>query len=320
MNTEQLTKAYEQMLLIRKAEDCIAADFRNRKIFSFLHLTTGQEAIAVGVASALKPHDRMWGNHRSHGHYLAKGGDLYRMFCEIYGKADGCCRGYGGSMHMLDRSVGFMGSTPILGSIVSIAAGSAFEQKQRTRDEISVVFCGDGASEEGVVYETINTAAVMELPLILVIENNLFSVNTPANVRRHRGFSRRSVVEGLGAGYWGVVDGNDVEDVNLAITSARVYATTSGPAVVEVMAFRAMAHSGPIMDESCRLLDTARVRADADPMVKLRNTLLAHGVDANVLALMEQKIAADVDLAHASALRANDPNPDGMSKGVYAGV
>src|SRR6266481_16077 len=101
--------AYRRMLTIRLAEEKIAQDFRENKIFSFYHSSAGQEAVAVGVAMSLQKGDRMYGNHRSHGHYIAMGGDLYRMFCEIYGKADGCCKGFGGSMHMLDRSVGFMG-------------------------------------------------------------------------------------------------------------------------------------------------------------------------------------------------------------------
>src|SRR4051812_33329236 len=109
------------MLLIRLAEEAIAEDFRTNKIFSFLHLCIGQEGVAVGVAMGLNPTDQFVGNHRSHGHYLAKGGALYRMFAEIYGKKDGCCRGHGGSVHLLGRSVGFLGSTPILGAAVPIA-------------------------------------------------------------------------------------------------------------------------------------------------------------------------------------------------------
>ena len=128
-STDILLRAFKKMLTIRHAENMIAEDFRKNKIFSFLHLYTGQEAVATGACMALRIDDRVFGNHRSHGHYLAKGGNLYRMFCEIYGKADGCCNGMGGSMHVLDRSVGFMGSTPILGSAVPIAAGSAFQQK-----------------------------------------------------------------------------------------------------------------------------------------------------------------------------------------------
>ena len=173
------TEAYKKMTLIRIAEQEIAALYLREKIMSFIHFYVGQEAVAVGVCSALKPEDKVLGNHRSHGHYLAKGGDLKRMICELLGKEYGSSHGKGGSMHMIDRSVNFVGSTPILGSAVPLAAGTAFEQKYRKTDGVTAVFFGDGAFEEGGVYETLNLAALFKLPLILVVENNLFAVNWP---------------------------------------------------------------------------------------------------------------------------------------------
>src|SRR5687767_6614082 len=129
MNSDLLLSAFRTMLRIRIAEDMIAKDYRENKIYSFFHSSAGQEAVATGVCMALTKEDRVFGNHRSHGHLIAKGGNLYEMFCEIYGKADGSCKGKGGSMHQLDRSVNFMGSTPLLGAAVPLAVGSAFEQK-----------------------------------------------------------------------------------------------------------------------------------------------------------------------------------------------
>lgn len=309
-----LVEGYRTMCRIRMVEETIAAHFREKKIFSFLHLTTGQEAIAAGVCAALRPQDRVWGNHRSHGHYLAKGGDLYRMLCEIYGKEDGCCRGNGGSMHMLDLSAGFMGSTPILGAIAPIAAGSAFQQKRAGKAEMTAVFIGDGASEEGTVYETINLAAVWELPLIIVIENNLFSVNTPSKVRRAPGFRFDAVVCGLGipAINYHDVDGNDFDAVYRAAYRAR---TINGPSVIRATAFREMAHSGPITDESVRVADKKDTRSACDPLTTAQVQLLRRGVIPADLAGFRTEIAAEI----AEAYRRMEacPMATPVQEGVY---
>ena len=249
MTQREILEAYQKMLLIRRAEEAISTDFIENKIFSFYHSSAGQEAVSVGVCMALSKEDRVFGNHRSHGHYLAKGGDLYAMMCEIYGKADGCCKGYGGSMHMLDRSVGFMGSTPILGSAVPIALGSAFEQKVSGKNSITVVFTGDGASEEGVVYESLNIAATKGLPLLVVIEDNLYAVNTPASARRSPWFSREAVYTGLGACFM-TADGNNIVDVLNAARSAKdTILMLRTQVVLHTTPFRHMAHSGPIAED-----------------------------------------------------------------------
>ena len=166
------------MTKIRTTEVFIRNAFWDEKIFSFLHLSIGQEASAVGVALALSDKDIMLGNHRSHGHYLAKGGDLSKMIYEVFGDARGCCKGFGGSMHMLDRSVGFTGSSPILGSITSIAVGQSFACKQKKMDNITVVFLGDGAAEEGAFMESVNLAANKLCKIIFVIEDNKYAVNS----------------------------------------------------------------------------------------------------------------------------------------------
>lgn len=305
--------AYERMLTIRFAEEKISKDFFDNKVFSFYHSSAGQEASAVGVCMALGKDDRVFGNHRSHGHYLAKGGDLYKMFCEIYGKADGCCKGKGGSMHMLDRSVGFMGSTPILGSAVPIATGSAFEQKATGKwGSVTVVFFGDGASEEGVVYESINLAAVMGLPIIYVIENNLFAVNTPESVRRAKTFNRHHVYAGLGAEYI-EANGNDVVSTYNAACEAVRSAALRTPVVLHLEAFRHMAHSGPIRDESVREKDTADVRGAEDPIYRLEQTM----PDDLVLSIRE-KVLFNIDCTWEQAKYGSDPDPDTAREGTHS--
>ena len=270
-----LLEAYQKMLTIRVAENLIAEDFRNNKIFSFYHSSVGQEGAAVGVCMALEREDRVYGNHRSHGHYIAKGGNLFRMFAEIYGSLEGCCKGYGGSMHMLDKSCGFMGSTPILGRIVPISAGSAFEQKISNSKNITVCFFGDGASEEGVVYETMNLAATWKIPVLFVVEDNLWAVNTPHKDRRSSLFSRKMLCDSLGVRYLDA-DGGNFEHVysqtKMLVNKLR---NGHGPALLHVCTYREMAHSGPINDESVRHIygDTIESRKADDPITNIENIL-----------------------------------------------
>ncbi len=168
---------------------------------SFLHLSIGQEACAAGVALALKKEDIFFGNHRSHGHYLAKGGDIKKMIFEIFGDERGCCRGIGGSMHMLDKKVNFLGSVPILGSAISISSGIALAEKIKKKSNLTVVFIGDGAAEEGSFYETINMAGLYKIPLLIVIEDNKYAVESDFVKRKVKGYNLNNITSGFNALY-----------------------------------------------------------------------------------------------------------------------
>lgn len=323
MALQTMLEGFRIMSRIRAAEEAIAEDFRQNKIFSFLHLSIGQEAIAAGACMALQPDDRVFGNHRSHGHYLAKGGNLDAMMAEVYGKAAGCCKGKGGSMHMLDRSVGFAGSTPILGSAVSIAAGSAFEQKHRPPSTIrkanpaTMVFIGDGASEEGVFYETVNLAALWALPLIIVVENNQYAVNTSLSARRHRQYYLKSICAGMGCNHL-TVDGNSFTDVYENIREIRETTERRGPTVIEATVFREMAHSGPIWDESVRTVDDKDARKARCPIAKIREVLVGLGVSGRDLDKIERGERHDAALALEKAKAADFPREEELATGVYA--
>lgn len=297
MTPEFAEEALRRMLRIRYAEEAIAQDFRENKIFSFYHSSVGQEAAAVGVCMALGVEDRVYGNHRSHGHYLAKGGDLYAMLCEIYGKADGCCKGYGGSMHMLDRQVGFMGTTPILGSIAPIAVGSAFEQKQADAGNVTVAFVGDGASEEGAFYESMNLAALFKLPIIFVIEDNLYAVNSPQESRRAKWFNRQRLTHSLGLRYYEAY-GESFTDVFDETSRARELGL---PAVITVKCFRHMAHSGPVMDETVRVIDPMDVRTEMDPIQVALKKEFKSILDDDTMARISSEALKEVELTMADA-------------------
>lgn len=315
-----LLEPYKSMLLIRIAEEEIAQYYLEHKVMSFVHFYVGQEAVAVGVCRALSKEDRVMGNHRSHGHYLAKGGDLKRMICELLGKEEGCCHGKGGSMHMTDMSVNFIGSTPILGSVVPLANGSAFEQKYSQKKTVTAVFFGDGAFEEGAVYETLNLAALFKLPLLLVVENNLYSVNSKIKDRRSDAHDAEKIVSGFGVKYVRA-DGNDFEDV---FEKAKMFVVGmregAGPAVLECHTYRHMAHSAPIFDDASgyREEDVLEKRLEKDSVKKVRKQLLQQGASEGGLAKVENDMRAYVRECIAYAVAARYPAKEKLYTDLYA--
>ena len=239
------------MLRIRTIEEMIAKDYLENKIFSFLHLSIGQESAAVGVSHALTNADLAFGNHRSHHHYLAKGGDLSKMIFEIYGDDRGCCKGFGGSMHMLDREVGFVGSTPILGSVAPIGCGIAFSLKHKLQENIAIIFIGDGAAEEGAFYESINLATVLKLPILFVLEDNKFSVNSPVKDRKSVKYSHSEIINGFGCDYESV-SGQDVINIyNKTLSIKNKMLKIKCPFVLHIDVTRGVyGHSGPLKENN----------------------------------------------------------------------
>lgn len=318
MNAEDKLKAYRRMYLLRKMEEELVEYYRLNKVMSFVHFYIGQEAVAVGVCDALQHEDRVFGNHRSHGHYLAKGGDPGKMVAECLGKVTGCCRGKGGSMHMIDKSVNFIGSTPILGSVAPISAGSALQQKLTGLKNITVAFYGDGASEEGVVYETMNFSALFKLPLLLVVENNFYSVMSRIKDRRSDKYNLQKIAEGFGLKYL-QADGNDYFDViDKAKQAVDLIKNHNQPVVMECITFRHMAHSAPIKDDTVgyREVDTIEYRNREDSVFRMRSDILS-SFGEEVIQKAEQDINQVV--ADAIAFGANSPYPsqDELCKDVY---
>ena len=183
--TEHLLQAFRSMVIIRYAEEAVADLSISGEAKCPCHLGIGQEAVAVGISKHLRVTDRVFGGHRSHAHYLALGGSLDKMMAEILGKATGASRGMGGSMHLFAPEIGFHGSVPIVGATIPIAAGAALAAKMDGKGDVAVGYFGDGACEEGVLHETLNMAAVMNLPCIFVCENNLYSSHLDIGARLH---------------------------------------------------------------------------------------------------------------------------------------
>lgn len=239
---------FREMLRIRLIEEAIAERYSEQKMRCPVHLSIGQEAIAVGVCKASLHTDYLISNHRAHAHYLAKGGSLKAMVAEIYGKRDGCCGGRGGSMHLVDRSVGMMGSTPIVGGSLPVAVGLAFATQLRKQNQVTIVFFGEGATEEGVFAECLNFASLRKLPILFVCENNLYSVYSPLEVRQSPARDRVAIAQAHGIkakmGY-----GNDVEIVYAMATDAiTAIRRGNGPIFLEFDTYRHREHCGPFFD------------------------------------------------------------------------
>ncbi len=239
---------YKEMLRIRLIEESIAKRYHEQKMRCPVHLSIGQEAVAVGVCRAVLQTDYLISNHRAHAHYLAKGGCLKAMIAEIYGKATGCCRGRGGSMHLVDCSVGMYGSTPIVGGSIPIGVGLGFATSLKQEKNITIIFFGEGATEEGVFAESLNFAALKNLPILFVCENNFYSVYSPLNVRQSDGRDRAAIARAHGI-IAKTGDGNDVEEVyRLAEEAVASIREGNGPVFLEFDTYRHREHCGPNFD------------------------------------------------------------------------
>ena len=236
------------MLRIRQIEETIADRYKEQKMRCPVHLSIGQEAVAVGVCEQLGMSDLAVSGHRAHAHYLAKGGSLKKMMAEIFGKVEGCCLGRGGSMHLTDLSCGFLGSTPIVGGTIPIGVGAAFTAHLQKKDYLTVIFLGEGATEEGVFAECLNFASLKKLPLLFVCENNLYSVYSPLEVRQPKERNRTALAQAHGL-FALEGDGNDVGEVaritEEAVTKIR---GGEGPAYIEFATYRFKEHCGPNLD------------------------------------------------------------------------
>ncbi|MEQ9560280.1 MAG: thiamine pyrophosphate-dependent dehydrogenase E1 component subunit alpha [Rhodospirillales bacterium] len=301
---------YRQMLRVRRVEEAIAKHYPEQEMRCPTHLCIGQEAVPAGVMAHLHRADLIFSGHRSHGHYLAKGGDLKAMIAELYGRDTGCARGRGGSQHLIDLDAGFVASAPILAGTVPIAVGAAWAIKERGLDQISVVFFGDGATEEGSFHESMNYASVHGLPVVFVCENNLYSVHSGMAVRQPKS---RSVADiGAGSAVPAVtVDGNDVFAVwrhaGEAIERAR---GGGGPTLLEFMTYRWLEHCGPLGDDDLGYRPAAEVAAwrERCPLVHAEKALGESGLTDDLRAAMEAEISKEIDDAFAFAKAS--PFPD----------
>jgi TPP-dependent pyruvate/acetoin dehydrogenase alpha subunit len=309
---------YAEMLRIRMIEEEIAARYPQEKMRCPVHLSIGQEAVAVGVSSVLRRSDQIVTTHRCHAHYLAKGGDLKAMLCELMGREAGCCSGRGGSMHLFDRDAGVLLSLPIVAASIPIGVGAAFAMRRRKEDNVAVVYLGDASVEEGVFHESANFAALHRLPVVFVCENNLYSVYTPLRDRQ----PGRPITE-LARGH-GLethkVDGNDVFAVRAATVTAVTRARAGkGAGFIEADTYRWREHCGPNYDNTLgyRTPEEFEAWKGRDPLLELRRRAGPALTDASVQDL-QRTIAQEVADAFAFAEAAPFPDPASIGSHIYA--
>lgn len=298
----RLTGTYSTMHRIRIFEEVLADLVVAGDLKTPCHLYIGQEAVAAGVCAALERTDTIWGCHRSHGHYLAKGGDMNALMAEIFGKATGCSRGRGGSMHIFDDQVGVLGTVPLVAATIPVSVGAALAYKLRREPHVAVPFFGDGATEEGHFHESLNMASVYKLPVVFVCENNLYASHLHITERRAKdNIAESGAAHGMASA---VVDGNDVQAVFAAAEAAvRRARAGEGPSLLEVRTFRWRGHVGPSWDTDVGVKrnDMLREWMPKDPIARTRRDLIAQGVSESELDEIEararKEVQASVDLA-----------------------
>lgn len=262
---------YRSLKLIREVEMAVAAVYPSDKIKSPIHLSIGQEAVSVGVCSVLSRDDVVFGTYRGHALYLAKGGDLDRMICELYGKATGCAKGKAGSMHLVDVANGMMGTSAIVASTIPTAVGYAYAQRYLCKNILTAVFFGDGAVEEGVFFESLNFAALKKLPLLFVCENNQYAIHTPQRERQaNDDIIGRVKSFGIPASR---IEGNDLLRIRKQALDyvSWLRSGNAGPAFMECMTYRWREHVGPSEDFDLGYRSKAEAKPwkENDPMERL---------------------------------------------------
>lgn len=245
-DVKTVSEVYGVMYLIRRVEERIADVYPTDRVKSPIHLSIGQEPPSVGVCRALRPKDVVFGTYRGHALYLAKGGDLKGMIAELFGKVTGVARGKAGSMHLVDQTVGMMGTSAIVSTTIPQAVGYALAEKMRGKDTMVCVFFGDGATEEGVFWESLNFAALHKLPLLFVCENNQYAIHTPLLKRiPEPNFCERVSSFGVPSVR---ITGNNVFDIWMAASRLTEEARDGGPRFLEVETYRWREHVGPGYD------------------------------------------------------------------------
>jgi pyruvate dehydrogenase E1 component alpha subunit len=306
-NKDQLLSIYETMVLIREFEETSAKLLMDNKIVGFLHLYSGEEAIATGVCACLRDDDYITSTHRGHGHCIAKGADVNRMMAELYGKVDGYSKGKGGSMHIADISKGIIGANGIVGAGIPIAVGAAYAQKYREQDCVTVAFFGDGASNRGTFHESLNMAAALNLPVVFICENNQFGMSTPFTYHsKNETISQRASAYDMPGV---LVDGNDpiaVRDAAAeAVTRAR---NNGGPTLIECTTWR---HHGHFVGDNApyKSAEDEAMWREKDPIPNFEKRLMDDGVADSaelekIRSEVHDKILASIEFAEQS------PYPD----------
>ena len=314
MNLEN--KLYYVMRRIRSVEEKIAEKYIDGEMRCPTHLSIGQEGVAAAFSLCVSKNDFAVSTHRGHAHYLGKGGNLDKMISELYGKSNGCSKGKGGSMHLIDLDVNFMGTSAIVGNSIPIGVGLGLSIRLKKTDQISVIFFGDGAIEEGVFYESLNFAVLKNLPVLFVCENNLYSVYSNLEVRQPIGREIYKMVSAIGISSDKADGNNSIESYEILKNKIDLIRQGKGPQFIEFFTYRWREHCGPNYDNDIgyRSISEFEEWKKKDPI----NRLIENISDEEFIKNSNKKINEEIDKAFSYAQTDNFPKAEEAFHGIFA--
>ncbi|WP_069804653.1 thiamine pyrophosphate-dependent dehydrogenase E1 component subunit alpha [Thermogemmatispora onikobensis] len=317
LSPEQMRCLLQTMYRIRAFEEKVDELFMRGEVHGTTHLSIGEEATAAAALQALRPDDYITSTHRGHGHCISKGADLKLMMAELLGKETGYCRGRGGSMHIADVASGNLGANGVVGGGIPIATGVGLSIKMQGLDRVCLCFFGDGAANEGTFHESINLAAIWDLPVIFLCENNQYGMSMSVRkATRCETIAQRAVAYGIPGER---VDGNDVFAVYEAVSRAAARARSGqGPTLIEAVTYRYKGHSKSDQNRY-RTRDEIRAWQERDPIKRLAAYLREHSLLTQEEIEREEAAAYQaIEEAYQFALASPEPDPDSLLEGVYA--
>lgn len=318
MKKKILLKLYENLYKIRFVEEEISRRYSQQLMRCPVHLSIGQEAVAAALSLIMKKKDFAVSSHRAHAHYLSKGGSIKKMLAEIYGKKNGCSQGKGGSMHLIDKNVNFMGSTAIVGNSIPIGVGLALSSKIKRKKQYSFVFFGDAAVEEGVFYESVNFAVTKKIPVIFICENNFYSVYSHINERQPKNRKIFEMVKAMSIKSYFLKTYNPFQVYNFLKKKIDSKKNFNEPIFFEFQNYRWKEHCGPNDDNQLgyRNLKELKQWMTKDPLLNLENQIVKF--DKISIIKIRKKIQKEILEAFSFALKSKLPTSEYALKGVYA--
>ena len=309
-------KLYYAMQRILSVEEKIAEKYNDGEMRCPTHLSIGQEGVAAAFSLCVNKKDFAVSTHRGHAHYLGTGGNLHKMISELYGKRNGCSKGKGGSMHLIDLDVNFMGTSAIVGNSIPIGVGLGLSIRLKKTDQISVIFLGDGATEEGVFYESLNFAVLKNLPVRFVCENNLYSVYSNLEVRQPVGREIYKMVASIGISSHKADGNNSIESYEILKSKIDLIRKGGGPQFIEFSTYRWREHCGPNYDNDIgyRSISEFEEWKMKDPI----NTLIKKISDEEFVKNSHKKIGEEIDKAFSYAQKDSFPEPEEAYQGIFA--